>query len=153
MRYAFVIAAAALCAGTAFAEEPAACYIAKDPTGDFTPEKIQALDADPRIDAQVRHLLNESNYATGKCLQRYARREGGLTSGGGVMYGARISPSGKVTQVSVLAIRNINDAMFMACIARTICEWQLEASADGQERIVALPPYAMSERFWNKTGR
>jgi len=153
MRYAFFIAAAALCAGTAFADEPAACYIAKDPTGDFVPGKVQALDADPVIHAQVAHLMNESNRETGRCVQKYMQREGGLTSGGVVLYGARISPSGKVTQVSLLAIRNINDAMFTACMARSICTWQLEASADGQERIVALPPYVTAERFWNNPRR
>jgi len=109
---------------------------------------MQAFDADPRIHAQVNHLLNESNRATARCLQKYVQREGGLPNGGGVVYGARISPSGQVTQVSVLSIRNINDAMFMACIGRTICTWQLEANADGQERIVSLPPYGMSDRWW-----
>jgi hypothetical protein len=138
---AIAIATAALWAGTALADEPAACYIAKDPTGDFVPGKVQPIDADPGTGAQIRHLMNESNRAAAKCFQGYARREGGrLPRGGsGILYGLRISPAGKLTQVSVLAVENINDAMLMACIARTICKWELDGNPDGQERLVRVP--------------
>ena len=57
MRYALALVTAALCAGTAFADEPAACYVQKDPTGDFVAEKVHAFDADQRIGAQVERLL------------------------------------------------------------------------------------------------
>jgi hypothetical protein len=76
-----------------------------------------------------------------------------MPNGAGLLYGARISPAGKVTQVSVLEAQNLNDAMLMACIARTICQWELEPNPDGQEKLVALPPYATRERMWTRPGR
>lgn len=148
MRNFIAIAAAALWAGTALADEPAACYIAKDPTGDFVPSKVQPIDVDPGTGAQIRHLLNQYNRATAKCVQRHVEREGGWASGAAILYGLRISPAGKLTQVSVLAVKNNNDSMLMACIGRTICQWELEAKADGQERLVKLP-YVMAERGWH----
>ncbi len=59
------------------------------------------------------------------------------------MYAVRISPAGKVTQASVVREENINDAMLMSCIARTICEWRFEAQAEGAERLVQVPPYIL----------
>jgi hypothetical protein len=147
MRYSFAIAAAALWAGNALADEPVACYIAKDPTGDFVPSKMQPIDADPRTGAQIRHLLNQSNREIAKCVQRHVEREGGWPSGAAIRYGLRISPSGKLTQISVLAVKGINDSMLMACIGRTMCKWELEVSPDGQERLVEQQ-FGTVERFW-----
>jgi hypothetical protein len=147
MRYAFAIAAAALCAGTAFADEPAACYIAKDTTGDFVPRKVKPIDADPGTGAQIRHLMNQDNRAVAKCIQSHVAREGAWPSGAVILYGVRISPAGKVTQVSVVAVKNNNDAMLMACLGRTMCKWELEANADGQERLVRVP-HVMAGRSW-----
>ncbi|WP_075791780.1 hypothetical protein [Massilia putida] len=145
MRHWIAIAAAALLTGFARADEPAACYVYKDPTGDFVPRNVQALGADPALAGQITHLINENNRATGKCMQRFIKREGAWPNGAGVLYGARVSPAGKVTQVSVLAVNNLNDNMLMACIARTICEWELEPDADGRERLVELPPYVLAD--------
>jgi hypothetical protein len=153
MRYAFFIAAAALCAGAAFAEEPAACYIARDPTGDFVPGIVQTIDADVRIAAQVTHLMNQSNRAAAKCMEGHVRREGMMPNGAVLRYGARISPAGKVTQVSVLEAQNLNDAMLMACLARTICQWELEPDAEGRERLIVLPSVTTRERVFTRPGR
>jgi hypothetical protein len=142
MRFAFAVATAALLAGTAFADEPAACYVANDPSGDFATGQVQPIDANPRVAAQIRHLLNESNRATARCIQKFTEREGNFPPMA-LLYGVRISPAGKPSQVSVLASNNVNDAMLMACIGRLICAWELEPDADGQERLVSLPPYVM----------
>jgi hypothetical protein len=140
MRYYFAIVVAALWAGSALADEPSACYIARDPTGDFVSNRMRAIDADPETGAQVRHLLNQDSRATAKCVQRYVEREGReWPNGATVLYGLRISPAGKLTQVSVLEADNINDAMLMACLGRTVCKWELEAHTDSQERLIKLP--------------
>ncbi|MFC0253450.1 hypothetical protein [Massilia consociata] len=146
MRYTFALAAAALWASTAFADEPATCYVPKDPTGDFVSGKVQPFDADPHTAAQVVRLLNQDNRANGRCFHKFIEREGGMPSAAGILYGARVSPAGKVTQVSVLGTREINDAMLMACLARSICQWELKASADGKERLLRLPPQYTNER-------
>lgn len=147
MRYALALATAALCAGTAFADEPAVCYVQKDPTGDFVAGKVQAFDADPRTGAHVERLLDQDKRASGRCFTKFVEREGSLPSAAGIQYGARVSPAGEVTQVSVLASRGINDAMLMACVARSICAWKLEPSADGKERLLRLPPHETRERL------
>ncbi|QOY93869.1 hypothetical protein IM543_20425 [Massilia sp. UMI-21] len=146
MRYALALAAAALCAGNAFADEAAACYVQKDPTGDFVPGKVQAFDAEPGTAAQVVRLLNRDNRANGKCFKKFVEREGGLPRPASIQFGARVSPAGKVTQVSVLASKEINDAMLMACLARSMCDWKLEPSVDGKERLLRLPPHQTLER-------
>ncbi|TFW34905.1 hypothetical protein [Massilia horti] len=148
MRYALAIAAAALCAGTAFADEPAACYIAKDPTGDFVSSKVQPAEADPGTGGQIKKLMRQYYRETNKCIRKHMEREGGWPNGAAIEYGLRISPEGKLTQVSVVEVKNNNDAMLMACIGRTICEWQLEAKADGQERLVKVP-VSMAELVWH----
>lgn len=143
MRFAFVVAT--IWCGVALAEEPAACYVLRDPTGDFAANKVQTLDAHPGTGAQIRHLLNEYNRVAAKCIQRHVEREGGWpATGAAILYGLRISPAGKLTQVSVLAETNVNDAMLMACIGRTFCRWELTADEDAEERLVKLP-VVMSE--------
>lgn len=146
MRYIFALAAAALWAGCAIAEEAEACYIAKDPTGDFVQDKLQSFDANPGTAAQVTRLVNQNSRATSKCMQRYIEREGGWPNGAGLLYGARISPAGKVTQVSVLGANRVNDSMLMACIGRSICQWELEADVEGKEQLIKLPPYVFKNR-------
>jgi len=147
MRLALVFAIATLWAGTAFADEPAACYVSRDATGDFVPEKLEAYDADPRLGNQIAHKMNETSRAASKCIASFVQREGYVPpGGGGVLFGARISPAGKLTQVSVLAARNVNDGMLMACLARVICGWELEADPDGRERLVKLPPHTIGGR-------
>lgn len=140
MRTLIALAASVLFAGAAFADEPQACYAAKDPSGDFTRSKLLPYDADPALAVEMRQLEGKSRRATDRCVDRYARREGGVVKAAVVLYGGRISPAGKLTQVSVLATENVNDAMFMACVARSLCEWEVKPSADGKERLVILPP-------------
>ncbi len=149
MRHIFAAVVAVLCMGTAIADEPAACYISHDPTGDFASSDVQPSEALPGVGAQVRHLMNQDNRAFGRCMQKHVEREGTWPSGAGILYGARISPEGKVTQVSVLASRNINDALLMACVGRLICKWELEPSADNKERLIAVPPFGTPERLFN----
>ena len=140
MRTLFALAASVLFAGAALADEPQACYAAKDPSGDFTRDKLVPFDADPALAVEMRQLEGKYQRVTDKCIDRYARREGGLVKGAVVLYGGRISPAGKLVQVSVLGAENVNDAMFMACVARSLCEWEVKPSADGKERLVILPP-------------
>lgn len=140
MRTLIALATSILFAGAAIADEPQACYAAKDPSGDFTRDKLLPFDADPALAAEMRQLEGKYQRVTDKCIDRYARREGGLVKGAVVLYGGRISPEGKMTQVSVLGAENVNDAMFMACIARSLCAWEVKPSADGKERLVMLPP-------------
>ena len=118
MRTLIALAASVLFAGAALADEPQACYAAKDPSGDFTRDKMVPFDADPALAVEMRQLEGKYQRVTDKCIDRYARREGGLVKGAVVLYGGRISPEGKMTQVSVLGAENVNDAMFMACVAR-----------------------------------
>ena len=148
MRYSIAIAVAVLWVGTAVAEEPAACYVARDTTGDFVQNRLQSLGANPGTAAQVTHLLNQNNRLTSKCIQKHMEREGGWPSGAEIQYGVRIAPTGKVTQVSVLGVKKVNDAMLMACIGRSMCEWTLEANADGKEQLVKLPPYIFRKHAW-----
>ncbi|GGC01516.1 hypothetical protein [Pseudoduganella buxea] len=141
MRFLLAIAAAVLSVGSAFADEPAACYIKRDPTGDFIPGKIQRFGADRPTSAQIAHLVNNDNKANSRCFKRHIEREGGYTlEGMGILYAIRIAPSGKVTQVSVVAEDNINDGMLMACFARSICEWKFAPRSDGAEQLVLVPP-------------
>lgn len=140
MRTLIALAASVLFAGAALADEPQACYAAKDPSGDFTRDKLVPFDADPALAVEMRQLEGKYQRVTDKCIDRYARREGGLVKGAVVLYGGRISPEGKMTQVSVLGAENVNDAMFMACVARSLCEWEVKPSADRKERLVMMPP-------------
>lgn len=126
------------------ADEPAACYVAKDPSGEFTPGKVKSFDDYPDISPQIRHLLNQTNRAKAKCYQRHVEREGWPGDGAALTYGLRIGANGKVTQVSVLSASGINDAMLMACVGRMYCSWELAADAEGEERLVWLREY-MSE--------
>src|SRR4051812_46994166 len=126
MRYPIALALAVLWVGSAVAEEPAACYVAKDTTGDFVQKRLHPVGANPETIAQVTHLLNQNNRLAAKCIQKHIEREQGWPSGAEIQYGVRISPTGKVTQVSVLGVKKVNDAMLMACIGRSICEWTLE---------------------------
>lgn len=143
MRTLIAFAASVLLAGAALADEPRACYAAKDPSGDFTRDKLVPFDADPALAAEMRQLEGKYQRVTDKCIDRYARREGGLVKGAVVLYGGRISPEGKMTQVSVLGTENVNDGMFMACVARSLCEWEVKPSADGKERLVMLSPVSL----------
>ncbi|MET3131615.1 hypothetical protein AAKU55_001877 [Oxalobacteraceae bacterium GrIS 1.11] len=135
----FLIAVIALCAGAAFADEPAACYISKDPTGNFLPGKVFPIDTNPGAGAQIRHLLNENNRTVAKCIQRHVEREGWPLDGASILYGLRISSEGKLTQVSVLEVSDINDGMLMACIGRTFCNWELAVDAKSQEQLLEFP--------------
>ncbi|USX26201.1 hypothetical protein NHH73_27165 [Oxalobacteraceae bacterium OTU3CINTB1] len=133
------ITVAAFCAGAALADEPAACYMASDPTGNFRSGKTLSIDAYPETGAQIRRLLNENNRAVGKCIQRHVDREGWPANGASILYGLRISPEGKLTQVSVLEANDINDGMLMACIGRTFCNWDLAVDTKSQQQLVGLP--------------
>jgi hypothetical protein len=135
---------AALCAGSAVADEPAACYQSKDPSGEFVPAKLTSSDADAAMSARISHLMNRDNRGIEKCFKKFVAREGGWPNGAVLLFGARISHEGKPTQVSLLAAEKVNDAMLMACLGRAVCAWELPASADGQERLVMLPPFSMS---------
>lgn len=144
MRFRLSIAAAVLTASSAFADEPTVCYIKRDPTGDFVPDKIERFGADPATSAQIAKLINLDNASVARCIRKHIEREGGGTIGrSGIMYAIRISPAGKVTQASVIREENINDAMLMSCIARTLCEWRFEVQAEGAERLVQVPPYIL----------
>lgn len=135
----FFITVAAFCAGAALADEPAACYMASDPTGNFRSGKTLSIDGYPETGAQIRRLLNENNRAMAKCIQRHVDREGWPASGASILYGLRISPEGKLTQVSVLEANDINDGMLMACIGRTFCNWDLTVDTKSQQQLVHLP--------------
>jgi hypothetical protein len=145
MRLASALVIAILSASSAFADEPAACYVNKDSTGDFVPEKLKSFAADPRVGTQITHKMNETNRASTRCIENFIKREGGSwpVGGAGILFGARISAAGKVTQVSVLESKGVNDGMLMACLGRNVCGWELEASEDGQEKLLVLPAFAI----------
>jgi hypothetical protein len=149
MRAPLVFAAIALLAGNAFADEAAACYVSKDTTGDLVPGRMQPFNANAETAAQISHLLNESNREVARCFDHHLQRERAWPNNARIMFGMRVAPTGEVTQVSVVASRNINDGLLMACVGRAVCKWKIKASADGTERLLALPPYGFGKRFWS----
>ncbi|MFL6708464.1 MAG: hypothetical protein ACJ8HI_09680 [Massilia sp.] len=139
--------AAVLLTSSAFADEPGACYTNRDTTGDFVPGRMQPTRSNPETAAQVAHLLNENSRTTSRCMEKFMEREGGWPGGGGLVFGARIAPTGEVTQVSVVNAQKINDGMLMACIGRSICEWKLQPSSAGSEQLIVLPPFVFRARM------
>jgi hypothetical protein len=74
-------------------------------------------------------------------MQKHMAQEGAWPGGAGVLYGARVAPDGKVTQVSVLSARSVTNPMLLSCLARTICNWQFDADPAGRELLVKVPPF------------
>lgn len=76
MRKLFVVATVALLAGSAWADEPAACYQHTDASGDFTPRTV--LAAEPAMAARINHLRNEDSPArSAACKNTWPRKANG----------------------------------------------------------------------------
>jgi hypothetical protein len=120
-------------------EAPGNCYAPKDAAQVFTRDKVKHFDALAASSGEVRRQLNLSNRAFGKCFQRHFEREGWPKGGAGILFGMRVTPEGKVAQVSVLDFENINDGMLIACIGRKMCEWEFPADPVNGEKLIAVP--------------
>ncbi|MFL6659074.1 MAG: hypothetical protein ACJ8GW_13435 [Massilia sp.] len=127
----------ALCVAPAFADEPAACYVLSDPTGDLAPGKVVKYDPTSATGANIVRSSNDTNRAVSKCIQRHVESEAWPPGGASLVYGLRITPEGKITQVSLIDADNMNDARMIACIGRIMCTWEGAPDAQGQEQRVS----------------